>query len=124
MNRINKVLVWQLTATLLIGGVFYLWLGLAEAQAGLFGGFAALLLSLLLAVLVRQLDKRLERNKKVHKGLLTLFFAPRLILTLGFFAFGIGVLNLAPLPMVGAFAVVYLVYWIDWGSVHNQRVVL
>lgn len=124
MNRINRVLVWQLIATLFIGGVLYVWLGFAEAQAGLFGGFAALLLSFLLALMVRRVEKRFERNKKVNKGLLTLFFAPRLVLTLAFFALGIGTFGLKPLPMVVAFALVYLVYWIDWGSAHNQRVIL
>jgi len=107
--------------TVAIGGILYVFLGTAPAQAGLFGGAAALLMSLFLKWLVVWLERQMASNRQVNRSLLALFFIPRLILVLAFFSFGIGVLHLAPLPMVATFAVVYMVYWLDWKFSSNEK---
>ena len=114
MGRINKVLIWQFIITLAIGGIIYVWLGAEHAQAAIFGGFSATVLSILLKAMVKILGNQLANNKQVNKGILMLLFIPRLILVIAFFSYGIGILHLDPIPMVATFALVYLVYWMDW----------
>ena len=114
MGRINKVLIWQFIMTLAISSILYAWLGTEPAQAALFGGFTAVMLSILLKVMVESFNNQLANKKNVHKSILMLLFIPRLLIVISFFGYGIGMLHLDPIPMVTTFALVYLVYWMDW----------
>lgn len=106
----------QVAAALIVAGGFLFFQGTASAQqalAALYGGVIAILLSLLLTAQLRRLDKRLENKEMVTTGLLLVGIAPRMILTLAAFVFGIAALQLPPLPMLAAFVVCYLAYWMS-----------
>jgi len=121
VGRINKVLIWQFIMTLAIGAILYAWFGVAHAQAALFGGFTAGVLSLLLKIMVEVFNSQLRDNKKVNKSILMLLFIPRMLIVISFFAYGIGILHLQPIPMVACFALVYSVYWLDWKSARQEQ---
>lgn len=114
MERITKVLVWQFVVTIAISSILYVGFGAAHAQAALFGGATASVLSILLKVMVESINTQLIDKKKVNKTVLALLFIPRLILVAALFACGIGLLHLNPIPMVASFAAAYSVYWMDW----------
>ena len=112
----GKVVRRQVAAALIVAGGFLFFQGTASAQqalAALYGGVIAILLSLLLTAQLRRLDKRLENKEMVTTGLLLVGIAPRMILTLAAFVFGIAALQLPPLPMLAAFVVCYLAYWMS-----------
>lgn len=114
MGRINKVLIWQFFITIAVGGILYAGFGSEPAQAALFGGASASVMSILLKVMVETMGHQLASDRKMNKGVWMMLFIPRLVLVAAFFSYGIGVLKLEPLPMVATFALVYSVYWMDW----------
>ena len=121
MGRINKVLIWQFVITIAIGSIVYAGFGSEPAQAALFGGASASVMSILLKAMVGAMGNQLARDKKVNKGIWIMLFVPRLILVVAFFSYGIGLLKLDPMPMVATFALVYLVYWMDWKFFADEK---
>jgi len=106
----------QVVAALAVSAGFFFMQGQAPAWAAwsaLYGGLVAVLLSIVLAVQMRRLDKRLENKEMVSTGLLVIGIAPRMLLVLVAFAAGIIVLRLEPLPMLAAFTVCYLAWWLS-----------
>lgn len=89
---------------------FALFKGSPAALSAAFGAAGAVAMTTLLALRIKRLDRRLEQNKAVSTGTVMLGFAPRLLLVLIVFWLGISILDLAPLPMVVAFALVHLGY--------------
>ena len=121
MGRIDKILIWQFIITIAISSIVYAGFGSEPAQAALFGGASASVMSILLKAMVESMGHQLARSQKVNKGVWILLFIPRLILVMVFFAYGIGLLKLDPIPMVGTFALVYLVYWMDWKFFADEK---
>lgn len=112
----KKVVQRQVAAALAVSAGFFFMQGQAPAWAAwsaLYGGLVAVLLSLFLAVQLRRLDKRLENREMVSTGLLILGVAPRMLLVLAAFAAGIIVWRFQPLPMLAAFTVCYLAWWLS-----------
>ena len=112
----RKVVQRQVAVALIMAGGFLFLQGAAPTQqalAALYGGSVSILLSLLLTVQLRRLDKRLESKQMVTTALLLVGIAPRMILTLAAFVLGIAALQLPPLPMLAAFVVCYLAYWMS-----------
>jgi len=112
----KKLVQRQVVAALAVSAGFFFMQGQAPAWAAwsaLYGGLVAVLLSLVLAVQMRRLDKRLENKEMVSTGLLVIGIAPRMLLVLVAFAAGIIVLRLEPLPMLAAFTVCYLAWWLS-----------
>jgi len=114
MGRIHKVLLWQFIMTAAIASLLYAVRGEAAALAAVFGGVVAIALSLLLKMMVDWLNDQLAESRRVNKGILAVMIVPRMLLVIASFALGISLLRLPAAPMVAAFAVVYLVYWMDW----------
>ncbi len=111
----KKVVQRQVAAALVVSAGFFLMQGQAAwaALSALYGGLVAVLLSLFLAMQLRRLDKRLENNEMVSTGLLIFGVAPRMLLVLFAFAAGIILWRFEPLPMLAAFTVSYLAYWMS-----------
>ena len=112
----RKVVQRQVAVALVMAGGFWFLHGAApgqQAMAALYGGLVSILLSLLLTVQLRRIDKRLESKQMISTALLLAGIAPRMILTLAAFVLGIAALRLPPLPMLAAFIVCYLAYWLS-----------
>lgn len=112
----RKVVQRQVAAALIVAGGFVFFEGTSSAQqalGALYGGLVSILLSLLLTVQLRRLNKRLESKEMITTGLLLVGIAPRMILTLAAFVLGIAALRLPPLPMLATFVVCYLAYWMS-----------
>lgn len=93
----------------------------AAAIPAAFGAAGAILMSLLLALKINRLNRRLEQRKAVSAGTVMLGFAPRLLLVLLLFWLGIVVLELAPLPMVASFALVHLGYLLNTARLRTSN---
>ncbi len=78
-------------------------------------------MSALLAFKIKRLNRRLQQNKAVGIGTVMLGFAPRLLLVLIFFWFGISILNLTPLPLVAAFALVHFGYLFNFMKFKSEK---
>ncbi len=91
----------------------YVVVGPAGAIAAAYGGGAALLLALVLAWQVLRLNSRLVASAPLPAcvALLIAGFAVRLVLVVSLLGFGLGHLELQPLPLLVAFALVYLGYF-------------
>ena len=92
----------------------YIVFGSAAVTAAAYGGGAALLLALLLAYQVLRLNSRLAVSAFLPVGvaLLVAGFAMRLVLVVLLLGFGLGYLELQPLPLLIAFGLVYLGYFV------------
>ena len=108
----RKLLLTQLFLVALVAGGSYLQVGRSAAQAALFGGCIALVNTLLLGWRVRNAGQRAEQSGA--RGALTLYLGAveRFVFTLLAFIVGMGMMKLPPLPMLVAFAVAQLGYWI------------
>ncbi|MCI0401783.1 MAG: ATP synthase subunit I [Gammaproteobacteria bacterium] len=105
---IRRLLTTQ--CLLVVGLSALLWMasGIFEAQSALYGGGIALLSSWMLGRRVYSAADVAE--ERPGKGVAMLYFGAiqRFVIVLGLFALGIGLLKLAPLPLIGAFAVAQL----------------
>ncbi len=118
---LRRVLAQQaLIAAATIAG-FALFKDPAAALPSAFGAAGAVMMTTLLALRIKRLNRRLEQNKAVSTGTVMLGFAPRLLLVLILFWLGISILDLAPLPMVIAFALVHLGYLLNIHKTENVK---
>jgi ATP synthase protein I len=101
-SGLQKIIIAQLILMSVVVVGAFVWQGIAGALSALFGGVIVLLNSFLLARQVRRAGK-LEGSSvaaTMYAGA-----AQRLIVAAAGFAIGMGLLKLAPLPMVAAFVV-------------------
>jgi ATP synthase protein I len=106
-SGVRNIVIAQLILTAAVAVAFFAWQGQGEALSALYGGAIVLLNSFLLA--------RRIRRTSAHEGksiALAMYAgaAQRFVTTLVAFAVGMGVLKLAPLPQIIAFAVAQLGY--------------
>jgi ATP synthase protein I len=101
-SGLQNIIIAQLILTAVVVVGAFVWQGYAGALSALFGGVIVLLNSFLLARQVRRAGK-LEGSSvavSMYAGA-----AQRFIVAAAGFAIGMGLLKLAPLPMVAAFVV-------------------
>lgn len=106
-SALRNVVIAQVFLIAAVAIAAFVWRGQEWALSALFGGAIVLVNSLLLALRVKRTD-RLEGNSvalAMYAGA-----AQRFVVTLVGFAIGMGVLKLAPLPQLIAFAVAQLSY--------------
>lgn len=119
LGEMRKLLITQLFLIALVVAGFYLQQGQEVALSALFGGSIALVNTLLLAWRVRRAGQTAEKDET--RGAFTLYLGAieRFVFTLIGFVAGMGTLRLSPLPMLVAFAIAQLGYWI--GARSNLR---
>lgn len=106
-SALRNVVIAQIILIAAVAIAAFAWRGQEWALSALFGGAIVLVNSLLLARRVKRADQ-LEGTSVA----LTMYAgaAQRFIITVAGFAIGMGVLKLAPLPQLIAFAVAQLGY--------------
>jgi len=99
-NGLYNIIIAQLILTAVVVVGAFVWQGIAGVLSALFGGLIVLLNSFLLARQVRRAGK-LEGSSVV----VTMYAgaAQRFIVAAAGFAIGMGLLKLAPLPMIAVF---------------------
>ena len=104
----SKVLFSQLVLILAVAAAWLAWAGTFEAQSALYGGGMALLNTFLLGRRMIGTAPPSGRSVQRETAVVYLGAAQRFALTLGLLIIGMGVLKLAPLPLIAAFAVAQL----------------
>lgn len=100
-SGIRNVVIAQLILIAAVASVYFVWQDAMHAVSALYGGAIVLVNSFLLAVRFRR-AAYLEGNQVATA--MYLGAVQRFVTTLAGFAIGIGVLKLAPLPQIIAFA--------------------
>ena len=113
---IRRVLVSQITLTLLTAGAAFALLGGAAALAALYGGGVALIGTWLLGRRVSRTPEIAQQGDVVSQLALYAGVLPRFIVTLVLLAAGIGWFKLAPIPLIVAFGLAQLGFAINLGS--------
>lgn len=118
----RNLLIIQIIFTAVVSGVGLQLLGGPGAKSALYGGGIALVNSLLLGWRVRRAGA--AAGKSVTQGAFTLYWGAieRFVFTMVAFIVGMGLLRLRPEPLLAAFAVAQLAYWIAaQGTLRRQQ---
>lgn len=110
-SEIKRVLIGQLTVTVVLSIIIFLYQGLASTGSALFGGLVAIVLSWWLGVGARRLGA--SKEKTIHMLSMVIGFVQRMLLMLVLFGIGLYGLHLDPRPMIATFCIAYIVYWIE-----------
>lgn len=104
---LRNLIIIQLILIMAVAVATLFWQGRVQALAALYGGAIVLLNSLLLARRMRRAGKLEGRSvvAAMYAGA-----AQRFVLAAAGFALGMGLLKLAPLPMIAAFALAQFAY--------------
>ena len=116
---LRKVLAQQALISMATIAGFALLKDPAAALSSAFGAVGAIAMTALLALRIRNLDRRLRQSRTVSASTILPGVAVRLLLVSILFWFGISVLDLAPLPMLTAFALTYLGYVFNFIALKN-----
>ncbi len=107
----SKILAIQSLLTAGVAWTFYFYQGLLPAQAALYGGCIVIFN-------VWIMNRRLRTAAKIAKiapgqevKVFYIAAVQKFVFTLGFFIFGMGLLDLPPIPILVAFAVVQMGYF-------------
>jgi ATP synthase protein I len=109
---VSKMLAMQLLIVAGIGWGFYAFQGISAAQAALYGGCMVMFN---VWITNRRLHQAAEVAKIAPgKEIRVFYFAAvqRFVFTISFFIIGMGLLHLPPIPMVVAFAIAHLGYFL------------
>ena len=104
-SGLRNVIIAQVFLVAAVAGIYSIWQGPAQGVAALYGGGIVLFNSALLGWRVRRADQ-LPADRMV--ATMYIGAAQRFVTTIVGFAVGIGVLKLAPIPQIVAFAVAQL----------------
>ena len=116
-ERIQATLVRQIIIVGLIAAVYFVWQqsdGAWAAVSAIYGGAVACMMSLLLAAEVMWLSKNLRRKNRLYNAFMFFSFAPRLVIVIVAFWFGVGLLKVMPAPMIVAFSATYIAFLLDF----------
>ena len=106
----SKILAVQLLLTIIIASAFFLYQGQLVAQAASYGGFIVMFNVWMTSRRMRAATKIAQIAPGQEIKIFYLAAVQRFVFTLGFFILGMGWLNLPPIPMLVAFAIVHLGY--------------
>lgn len=111
---IRRTLLYQglLVAAASVGFAFLQ--GERSAWSACFGGVGSIIMTLLLALKVYRLGRRLEQDKPVAAMVVMLGFAPRLLLVAAIFGIGLRGLDADPVPMLLGFALTHAGYLLNF----------
>ena len=116
-DKIQATLVRQIIIVGLIAAVYFVWQGDDHARAAVsavYGGLTACMMSLLLALEVTWLNRRLRHKQRLYHVFMFLSFAPRLVIVIAAFWLGVSILNVMPAPMIIAFSASYIAFLLDF----------
>jgi ATP synthase protein I len=109
----RSVLITQAVLAVAVAIGFYFLKGFPAVQAALYGGAIALLNTFLLARRVKRAGDVAQED--ANRGTVTLYIGAvqRFVIALAGFAIGMGLLKLAPLPQLLAFAAAQAAYLLE-----------
>ncbi len=118
----SRILAIQSVLTAVVAFSFDFYQGLLAAQAALYGGCIVIFN-------VWIMNRRMRTAAKIAKiapgqevKVFYIAAVQKFVFTLGFFIFGMGMLDLPPIPLLVAFAVVQLGYFFNGQGVsHNHK---
>ncbi len=119
LSRLRRLLMVQLALLSVVAAFYFALKGGAEAAAAAFGGAIAFANSSLLAWRARQTERGKALNAHQSMRVLIRTVAERYLLVGMLFALGMGVLKLAPLPLMVGFAVCLLALFSLGKSTHG-----
>lgn len=105
LSRLRRLLVTQVTLTVVVAAIYFALKGGEPAVAALFGGGIALASSGLLAWRARRTEQGKVLNAQQSMRVLIRSMLERYATVAVLFALGMGVLKLSPLPMLIGFVV-------------------
>jgi ATP synthase protein I len=109
----HKVLIAQILIVLGVTVAYLALQGWVAAQSAGFGGAITVVSSYLLAQRVKSAGERARESVAGGMALLYLGALQRFVLTLALLVLGLGVLKLAPIPLIVAFAVAQLGFLVN-----------
>jgi ATP synthase protein I len=118
----QRILVAQLVIALAVAVGFLMLQGVLEARAALYGGGVTLVNSLWLARRIRWAEDLAQRSAARGAASLYLGALERFLLVLALLVLGLGLLKLAPVPLVVGFGVAHLGFPMGWSrSLETSR---
>jgi len=109
----SKILAVQSLLTAGVAWAFYFFQGLLAAQAALYGGCIVIFNVWIMNRRLRTAAKIAQIAPGQEVKVFYLAAVQKFVFTLGFFIFGMGLLDLPPIPILVAFAIVQLGYFFN-----------